>query len=362
MSFSNRLLTLIICILLLSGCKSKTQNQTVPDKFCIPDSLMQMIEIDTVKLSKVENEIKLVGKVSVNEEKLVKIFPLVSGIVKEVKVELGDNVRKGQTLAVIKSSEVANIENDLITAQSNLAVAQKNFSAIEEMYKSGITSEKEYIASQKEVLKAESELKRVNNIIDIYGSSDNSEYIVKSPISGYIVEKFITPNMQIRPDNSGNLFSISDLKNVWVLANVYESDIANIEEGENVTITTIPYPDKYFKGNIDKIYNVLDPENKTMKVRIQLDNSENLLKPEMFANVIVHQIKDSSMLAVPAESIVFDRNKYWVINYIDKCTVQIRQVDIITSTRLYSYIRSGLKNGERVIAKNQLLIYNALSQ
>jgi cobalt-zinc-cadmium efflux system membrane fusion protein len=306
-----------------------------------------MIEIDTVKLSKVENEIKLVGKVSVNEEKIVKIFPLVSGIVKEVKVELGDNVRKGQTLAVIKSSEVANIENDLITAQSNLAVAQKNFSAVDEMYKSGITSEKEYIASQKEVLKAESELKRVNNIIDIYGSSDNSEYIVKSPIAGYIVEKFITPNMQIRSDNSGNLFSISDLKNVWVLANVYESDIANIEEGENVTITTIPYPDKYFNGKIDKIYNVLDPENKTMKV---------------FANVIVHQIKDSSMLAVPAKSIVFDRNKYWVLNYIDRCTVQVRQVDIITSTSLYSYIRSGLKTGERVITKNQLLIYNALSQ
>jgi cobalt-zinc-cadmium efflux system membrane fusion protein len=362
MSFHNRLLKFIICFILFTGCNIKTPHVAISDKFCIPDSLMQMIKIDTVKLSKVENEIKLVGKVSVNEEKLVKIFPLVSGIVKEVKVELGDNVKKGQTLAVIKSSEVANIENDLITAQSNLAVAQKNFSAVEEMYKSGIISEKEYIASQKEVLKAESELNRVNNIIDIYGSSDNSEYIVKSPISGYIVEKFITPNMQIRSDNSGNLFSISDLKNVWVLANVYESDIANIVEGQNVRITTIPYPDKYFNGKIDKIYNVLDPENKTMRVRIQLDNNENLLKPEMFANVIVNQVIDSSMLAVPAQSIVFDRNKYWVINYIDRCNVIVRQVDVITSTSLYSYIRSGLKTGEMVISKNQLLIYNALSQ
>jgi membrane fusion protein, heavy metal efflux system len=362
MSFSDRFLTFILGIVLLSGCKNKTQTGLVSEKFCIPDSLMQMIEIDTVKLSKVENEIKLVGKVSVNEEKIVKIFPLVSGIVKEVKVELGDNVRKGQTLAVIKSSEVANIENDLITAQSNLVVAQKNFSAVDEMYKGGITSEKEYIASQKEVLKAESELNRVNNIIDIYGSSENSEYIVKSPIAGYIVEKFITPNMQIRSDNSGSLFSVSDLKNIWVLANVYESDIANIKEGENVTITTIPYPDKYFAGYIDKIYNVLDPDNKTMKVRIQLDNRENLLKPEMFANVIVHQIKDSSMLAVPAKSIVFDRNKYWIVYYVDRCNVQVRQVDVITSTSLYSYIRSGLKTGEKVVSKNQLLIYNALSQ
>lgn len=362
MTFCKRLLTIIMCVILLLGCKNKVKKEAVTDKFCIPDSLMQMIEIDTVRLSKVENEIKLIGKVTVNEEKVVKLYPLVSGLVTKVKVELGDNVTKGQTLAVIKSSEVANIENDLITAQSNLAVAKRNLSAIEDMYKSGITSEREYIAAQKDGLKAESELKRVNNIIGIYGSSENSEYIVKSPINGYIVEKFITPNMQIRSDNSSNLFSISDLKNVWVIANVHESDIANIKEGEKVTITTIPYPNKYFTGNIDKVYNVLDPDNKTMKVRIQLDNKENLLKPEMFANVMVHQIKDSSMLAVPAKSIVFDRNKYWVVNYIDKCDVKVRQVDIMISTSLYSYIRSGLKSGEKVITKNQLLIYNALNQ
>jgi membrane fusion protein, heavy metal efflux system len=362
MSFLRGCIVIILCVILVQGCKNTVRKDPVPDKFCIPDSLMRMIEIDTVKLSKSENEIKLIGKVSVDEEKVVKIFPLVSGLVTEVKVELGDNVRKGQILAVIKSSEVANIENDLVTAQSNLAVAKRNLSATEDLYKGGLTSEKEYITSQKELLKAESEQRRVNNIIEIYGSTENSEYIVKSPITGYIVEKFITPNMQIRPDNTSNLFSISDLKNVWVLANVYESDIASIHNGENVTISTIPYPDKYFKGVIDKVYNLLDPDNKTMKVRIQLENNEGLLKPEMFANVIVHQVKDSMMLSVPAKAVVFDRNKYWVVNYIDRCNVQIRQVDIITSTSLYSYIRSGLTSGERVIAKNQLLIYNELSQ
>ncbi len=127
-------------------------------------------------------------------------------------------------------------------------------------------------------------------------------------------------------------------------------------------MSTVSYPDKIFTGKIDKIYNLLDPDNKTMKIRIQLDNKDNLLKPEMFAKVIVHQVKDSSMLVVPAKSIVFDRNKYWVMIYIDKCNVQTRQVDIARSTSLYSYIRKGVKTGEKVITNLQLLIYNALNQ
>jgi cobalt-zinc-cadmium efflux system membrane fusion protein len=362
MKFFKQLITIILCVLMLAGCKNRINKEISADKFFISDSLMKMIEIDSVKLSKVINDIKLIGKVTFNGEKVVKIFPLVSGLVINVNVELGDMVTRGQTLAVMKSSEIGNIENDLTTAQSNLAVAKSNLSATEGMYKGGIASEKEYIASQKEVIKAESELKRVNNIIGIYGAASDTFYVVKSPVSGYIVEKFITANMQLRADNSTNLFTISDLKNIWILANVYESDIASIKEGQGVSITTISYPDKIFKGNIDKIYNVLDPDNKTMKVRIQLDNKENLLKPEMFANVIVHQINDSTMLSVPAKSIVFDRNKYWVIVYKDRNNVEIRQVDLVMPVSSNSYIRSGLKSGEKVITKNQLLIYNALNQ
>jgi cobalt-zinc-cadmium efflux system membrane fusion protein len=168
--------------------------------------------------------------------------------------------------------------------------------------------------------------------------------------------------MQIRPDNSTNLFTISDLKRVWILANVYETEIANIKVGEKVTVTTLSYPDKQFKGEIDKIYNILDPDNKTMKVRIQLDNKDNLLKPEMFANVIARQIKDTSMLAVPSNCIVFDRNKNWVIVYKGKCDVQAKPVDIIKSSGKYTYIRSGVNAGDKVITTMQLLIYNTLAQ
>ena len=358
-----KLFIILSAFSILIGCHSKDDKETnkVSAKFCIPDSLLKQVTIDTVSFKSVIQEFNLIGKVTYDQDKVVKLFPMVSGNVIDVKVALGDYVEKGQVLALVKSAEIAGAENDIVSAEANLAVSEKNLAATQDMYKSGISSEKEYLAAVKETEKAKSEYNRVKTVLSIYGGS-KSNYIIKSPISGYIVEKFINPNMQIRPDNSTNLFTISDLKKVWVLANVYESDIANIKTGEQVDVTTISYPDKIFTGTIDKVYNVLDTDNKTMKIKIQLDNKENLLKPEMFAKVIVRQVKDSSMLAVPAKSIIFDKNKYWVITYNNKCYLQSRQVNIAQSTSLYTYIQSGVKPGEKVITNLQLLIYNALNQ
>ncbi|HEY4787181.1 MAG TPA: efflux RND transporter periplasmic adaptor subunit [Bacteroidales bacterium] len=357
-----KIVAMVVTLAVMVGCVHK-QDPAASDsaKFCIPDSLMNKITFDTVGYQRVTSEFNLIGKITYDQDKVVKLYPLVSGNVLDVKVALGDFVEKGETLAIVRSGEIVGAENDIVTARSNLAVAEKNLAATEDMYKSGIASEREYSAAQNEVEKAKSELNKANTILSIYGGKQ-SDYIVKSPISGYIVEKFVNPNMQIRTDNTSNLFTISDLKKIWVLANVYETDISSIKVGENVSVTTISYPDKVFDGRIDKIYNVLDPDSKTMKVRVQLDNPDYLLKPEMFANVTVHQVSDSSMLAVPAKAVIFDRDKNWVVIYNGKCDIQTRQIEICRSTDSYSYVRSGIKQNEKIVSNLQLLIYNALSQ
>lgn len=352
-----------IVLLVLTNCtwRKNEEAKSDPAQFCIPDSLMNQIRFDTVSVKPVFNELSLIGKITFNQEKVVRIYPLVSGNVAEVRVSLGSYVNKGQVLAVIRSSEMATAENDLILAHSNVAIAEKNYAAAEDMNKSGIISDKEYTTFQKELEKAKSELNRASTVLSIYGDG-NKDYIVTSPISGYIVEKFVNANMQIRSDNGTNLFTISDLTKVWALANVYESDIAEISENEQVDIATISYPDKIFKGKIDKIYNVLDPDTKTMKVQIQLENKDYLLKPEMFISAVAHHKTDKVMLSIPAGSVIFDRNQYWVLVYKDKCNVKAQKVDIVSSNSVNSYVRSGVAPGDKVITNRQLLIYNAMNQ
>jgi membrane fusion protein, heavy metal efflux system len=357
------LLLLITSFFVLTNCTSKISDDGKSEsaQFCIPDSLSNQVTFDTVSMKPVYDELKVVGKISFDQDKVVRIYPLVSGNVVDVKVSLGSYVEKGQVLAVIRSSEVAGAENDLVNANSNLAIAEKNFASASDMYKSGILSEKEYTSAQKELDKAKSELNRVKTVLSIYGNGSNN-YVVTSPISGYIVEKFITTNMQIRSDNSTNLFTISDLSNVWAMANVYESDISEIVANEKVDVTTISYLDKKFSGKIDKIYNSLDPDSKTMKVQIQLDNKDYLLKPEMFISAVVNHKTDKTMLAIPSKAIIFDRNLYWVLVYKDKCHIEARRIEIETSNSVSTYVRSGVQSGEKVITNSQLLLYNAMNQ
>jgi len=359
-----KLILFPVVMLILTGCPANRGRiaGTAENRFCIPDSLTGQVSFDTVRTQPVFNELKLIGKVTFDQDKVVRIYPLVSGIVTDVRVSLGSYVRKGEVLAVIKSTEMAAAENDINSSKASLASMEKSFAADSDLYRSGILSEREYIASRGELEKARSEYKRALTVISVYGSGPHSDYVIKAPVSGYVVEKFVNTSMQIRPDNNNNLFTISDLSKVWVLANVYESDIASISENEKVEVTTVSYPDRKFYGKIDKIYNVLDPDTRTMKVQIRLDNTDYLLKPEMFAVAMVYQTTNQKMKAIPASAVIFDRNQFWAVVYRNNCDLEIRNLNIVSTNPSWSYVRSGVNEGDIVITNRQLLLYNAITQ
>lgn len=334
-----------------------------PKKFCLTDSMMHSITIEAVQEGKYTKQLQLPGKVTYNDDKVNKIYALVSGTVTEVKVQLGDKVEKGQVLAVIRSTEMAGYSNDLINAQSNIQVTRKALDAQQDLYKSGLASQRDLIGAETDYRKAKSDLARITSILKVNGgSSGGSSYIVHAPVSGYIVDKQVTPNTQIRTDNSANLFMISDLRRVWIMANVYESDITKVRLGQKVKVTTLSYADRQFDGVIDKIYNVLDPVNKVMKVRIQMQNNDYALKPEMFASVLVSDKTGSTLLGIPSKAVIFDNSKNYVMVFHDKCNIETRPVEIANSDVNVSFIRSGLHQGDRIIVANQLFVYQALNE
>ena len=165
---------------------------------------------------------------------------------------------------------MAGYSNDYITAKSNVDIAKKTMDATDDMFKSGLASQRDQLAAQEGYNQAVSAFEKAKRILSLYGGSMSGEYSVTSPINGFIVDRQVNNNMIIRSDNSTGLFTISDLKNVWVMANVYESNISFVKMGDSVNITTLSYPGKIFRGKIDKIMNVLDPSNKVMKLRIVL--------------------------------------------------------------------------------------------
>ncbi|HEX2616611.1 MAG TPA: efflux RND transporter periplasmic adaptor subunit [Flavobacteriales bacterium] len=351
-----------LALLLLAGCSHPPEGPEADTKaFALSDTMLSRIALDTVRSEPVMSTIDLNGRVTADEDRVADIFPIVGGQVLSVDCELGDRVQKDQTLAVIRSSEVADYERQLIDAQSDVQVAEKNVKVQQDMFDSKLVSERELLGAQQDLAKAQAELKRIKEAFTIYHLQDGSQYVVKAPIGGYVVAKAITRDVTLPADHNERIFSIAQLDEVWVLANVYESDIARVKEGMPADITVLSYPDKVFHGKVDKIFNILDPTTRTMSIRVKLPNEGTLLKPEMVAHVQLTYAEDRSLPVIPASAVVFDNSRDIVMVFHDRYNVETREVKLDRTASGKSWIAEGLKIGETIVSKQQLFIYDALN-
>lgn len=353
----------LLGLVFTTGCsKSEATNQPEAKKgFVLSDTMLRELELDTARLRPVQDELTLSGQITTDADKTVKVYPLVGGVVERLNVELGDKVEKGQLMAVIKSSEIADLQNQTTAATSDYDIARKNLAVAEDMFKAGLSSERDVVLARSEVTKARGTVGKNRKQLSVYGIGADGMYTIKAPISGFITEKNATEHEQFNDSNVSNLFTVSNLNDVWIMANVFESDISKVREGYAADVTTLSYPDKHFRGHIDKVFNVLDPESKVMKVRVKLENPGYLLKPEMYAQVKVLNTEAAKALAIPAKAVIFDKDRNFVMVYKDKSHVETRPVVIVKTVGDVSYVQSGLQAGEQIIAKNQLLVYDELN-
>jgi cobalt-zinc-cadmium efflux system membrane fusion protein len=355
----NTIIILAIAGIVISGCKKVEEQTQAP--FRLTETISKGKELATSATRSVETEIALTGKISFNEDKVARVFPLAGGFVRELFVELGDRVQKGQILAIIRSPEIAGFNSEGIEAEAELRKAEKNAQVAEELFKTGNVSEVELMNARKDLESAKAEQLRIKEVLDMYSAGKESVYPIKSPVSGVIVQKNIALSMELRTEDISPVFLIGNLDDVWVMANIYESDIRHIKEGYEAEITTISYPDRVFKGKIDKIFNLMDPESKTVKARVVLPNTNYELKPEMFAKVLIHYTEPVKKIAIPSNAVIFDKSRYFVMVYVSDNVIETREITIYKENQNITYLESGLKEGEQVMVKYQLLVYDALN-
>ena len=353
---------ILFLTIVLFSCKGKTQEETVIPKITLTDNWKGLISIDTAIIRDISTSIQLSGQITFAQDKVVEVFPLFGGNVTEVYVELGDYVEKGALLATIRSSEVADYQQQEIEVKANLEVAQKNLDIALDMSQSGLSSQKEVLVAQKELDNAQAQFRKIKEILSIYNISDNSTYSLKSPVSGFVVQKNINREMQLRSDNNTDVFTISGLDEVWVIAHVYESDIAKVQLNNPAQIRVTALPDEVWDTRIEKVYNILDPENKTMTVRMKLANPGYKLKPGMFAQVqtVNSLLKAQNKLCIDKNAVVFDNDRNYVVVITPDNEFEVREIVVHTISDQYAAISSGLRENERIVNKNALLIYNAV--
>lgn len=358
----NTILLSITLILLICGCaKNKEEEKATVENFCLTPKLKEKISIEKAQLLPVTESFSLTGNVAYNADDVVQFSSLVNGLITNTFFSLGDYVKKGQILAEIKSTELNSLQAEHKSLKSQLLVAKRKLQAAQSMYENEIASQSDLIQGQSEVDVLKSSIDNVEQNLALYSASgEKSVFQIKAPVNGYIVSKNMSPGTQIN-DNEGSLFTISNLSKVWVMVNIYSTNLKDVHEGMDVKITTPAYPDQTFDGKIDKLYQVFQSDEHVLKARIVMDNSNLKLKPGLTVDVLINKkVNQKDMVAVPAKTLIFDNNQNYVLIYKDDCHLERRQITPTIKNKDFIYFENGLDAGEKVIVKNHLLISEQL--
>lgn len=352
----------IALMMAFSSCSKKEEVKSAePKGFELSNTMLESISTAKAEKKTIEDFYSFYGKISADRNSYIDVYPLVGGNVLSVNVELGDYVNKGQVLATIRSTELAEVQKDVSDAKTDLLVAQNNLRVAKEMYEGKLNTEREVLEAKSQVQKAQDQLQRASAVSTVYNVKNGNIYSVLAPISGYIVHKDINKDMQLRSDRSENIFDVANTSDVWAIMNVNESDIDKISLGMKAQVSTLSYPDKVFDGKIDKIFKIIDPETNAMQARVVLNNTNGLLIPDSKATINVSKSEEKTATAVPSRAVIFDDNRSFVVVFKSRTDVKVREIQVLKQVGDVTYISEGLSEGENVITNNQLLIYRSLT-
>lgn len=358
-STKNYLYLLAIAGTITQSCT--TTNTTIKeDKFEVTDSLISKLLIDTVQSPNSRMDLNFSAKITANEDLQASIYPMVSGIVGTVSVKIGDRVSKGQVLANVSSAEMAGFDKEVVSAEAELKIAERASIQAEELYKSGLSSVKELEEVKNDLVIKKAELQRAKTTLKLNGGNTKGDYKLSSPITGFVIEKNVNSHMQLRPDHEDALFKVADLSNVWAIINIYESEFAMLKEGDEVEVSVLSYPEKTYRGKIDRIYNTIDNESRVINARVSIANKDLSLKPGMMATVKVAVKSDIKLPSVNPKAIIFDENKNYVLVLDPKDKIRIQEIEIGRKTSNRAYISKGLSEGDKVIVSKQVFLFESL--
>jgi cobalt-zinc-cadmium efflux system membrane fusion protein len=358
MSISMRYMLILFSVITgLSSCYQKTEQaartQEQPKLVA-----MQDLTTYTASLEKVTQSIRLNGQIEYNPNQVVHYASLVNGIVIKTYFSLGDKVTKGQVLAELRSSELTDLNTQSKTLESQLKVAKRKLAVSESMFADRVSSEKDLFEAQSEVDILKSEIEKIQSNLSLYNaSSEKGVFQIKAPVSGYVVENNISGGTQIN-GNDSNLFTISDLSDVWVTTNVYAVDLPFVQKGMGAVIKSKAYPGETFDGIISEISQVFDPQERVLKARIRMPNKDLKLKPGLTIEALVRKNLSETAIAIPLGALIFHNDENYILIQKEDKTLEPRKVTIDVQDNDRVFFKKGIEPGEKIVVKNQLLLFS----
>ncbi len=363
----------LLCLVLLAvsvACSNDPKAAPTKQEITIDPNLLTVDHPELFQTVKVESrnlptELSANGTILPDVNKTIHVTSLGSGRVVDLKVRLGDYVKKGQELLVISSPDLAGAMGDYQKASADEALAAKALDRAQLLYSRGALAQKDLEAAENADAKAKSDQKTAESRLRVLGGDPahpSTMIELCAPVAGTIVEQNVAGFEGIKSlDNTPNLFTIADLSNVWVVCDVYENDIGDVHIGDPAAVRLNAFPDRVFKGSVSDVSRVLDPNTRSAKVRIVLANPDGAFRPGMFAVATFRSRKQKPHLVVPATAIMRLQDKDWIFR--KETANSFRRLEVQTSGLPggLQQIEHGAKAGDELVA-NALAFSAAASE
>lgn len=367
--------------LLLAGCHSKETGNEAAEAPPAPTSVTTVGQPTQVHVEKPEQfpliaaqqrtifaSLNVTGQVQPDVSREVPVLSIANGRVTALHVGLGDTVHKGQLVMEVQSPDVTNAFDAYLKAVADEHLANVTLTRDQLLYDKGAIAKSQLDVAQDGETDAAADLKAAEQQLRILGvSKDNPSDTVKvnAPISGVIVAQNTTAAgaAGLTATGPAGSLTVADLSHVWVICDVYENDLAQVRLGEQADISLNAFPGKVLKGTISDIGAVLDPTIRTAKVRIQVQNPNNLLRLGMFATATFHGSTPIPSVVVPGDAILHLHDRQWVFAPTGT-KGDFKRIAVTTGETLPGnmvVITGGLHQGDQVVG-NALQVQEATEQ
>lgn len=365
----------------LGGCDSAPQEATGakptssaarPEVVSLPPESLASADLDVRPVHRGEFRLfrEFPGTVQPNENEMAEITALVRGRVVDVYVDLGQEVEAGALLAILYSSELGLAQSTYLKAKAKLHVAEQAFRRARTLIDEKVIGQSEYQRREGELIGARAEAREGADRLLLLGMTEDEirrlerdqkirSYVpIHAPFAGRVIARSVTRGEVVGPTDK--LFAVADLSRVWVLAGVPEKDIpfvlrhANGERAVEVLLSA--YPNEVFRGRITYVGDVLNPETRTMQLRVDVSNADRRLKPEMFGTVRLYSDPEPDALMIPEEAVQRDRDRLFVFVPQEAGTFQVREVLVGESNGGMVRVLRGLQEGEAIVARGAFLL------
>jgi cobalt-zinc-cadmium efflux system membrane fusion protein len=340
-----------------------------PALFTIPQDQMSHVQVVTIQSSKITRTLRLSGAVAFNAFKTTPVITPIGGPVSRILVVPGQQVREGEPMLEVSSPDYSLLLATYLKAQDALNLANKNYARAQDLYDHKAIAEKDLQQAESDRNQAQADLNSseqamkilgIKNPADLAKAPASAQVPLLAPIGGEVVERLVAPG-QVLQAGATQAFTISDLSTVWVLANVYQADLAFVHNDDDVVVQTDAYPDR-FHGKISFVSPELDPNTRTLQARIVVDNPGQKLKRDMYVTATVTAGTISNAIAVPDASVLRDdENQPFVYVATGSNQFGRRSVDIGDSQNGRTQILKGLAPAEKVVGNGSLFLQFANS-